>query len=294
MLATSIRSLGRSVVLNNPRLPVGEARDRVQHHIIAALAQIDDPRLVFKGGTMLRVCGLPNYRYSEDLDFDWIGTPSAFHNTLSDALDEAAWSSGAELELSVGRGPNPEVVWRDEGHHDNMSAEATFLSEHYVPLRTWQIRPNHPDIPPSPPILGYELVSVMADKLSAVSRRVAPRDVYDLNSLLWAGVDMHAGWALYVAHHQHPEIQYGWRPHPSDIRASYLGRRGEFANGWEYLVRTGWLPAVPFHEAFSNVDNAIRATLNQWKQGLAPGELHRLKQEHQRQRRSGKGFDLGL
>ena len=58
-------------------------------------------------------------------------------------------------------------------------------------------------------------------------------------------------------------------------------------------MRTGWLPAVPFDEAFSNVDTAIRSTLNKWKQELASGELHRLKQEHQRQRRSGRGFDVG-
>ena len=189
--------------------------------------------------------------------------------------------------MSLGRGPNPRISWRAEGHRGEINAEATFLSRHYVPSRTWPIRPNHPDIPPSPPIRGYELVSVMADKLSAVSRRVAPRDFYDLNNLLLAGVDIRAGWELYVAHHQNPEIQYGWRPHPSDIRASYLGRRARLFSRWNDLVQEGRLPAYPVDEALANVDAAISAALDRWKRELSPGELHRLKQEHLRQRRGG-------
>ncbi len=69
------------------------------------------------------------------------------------------------------------------------------------------------------PILGYQLVSVMADKLICISRRIASRDFYDLNSLLAAGVNIHTAWSLYVEHHQNPEREYGRRPHPSDIRA---------------------------------------------------------------------------
>ena len=281
--------------MNHRRVPRAAARDRVQHHVVAALAQVEDPRLVFKGGTMLRVCGLPNYRYSEDLDFDWISSPAGFHSVLADALYKAVWSSGADLEMSFGRGPNPRILWCAEGHRGEINAEATFLSRHYVPYRTWPIRANHPDIPPCPPIRGYELVSVMADKLSAISRRAAPRDFYDLNCLLLAGVDIHAGWALYEAHHQHSEIQYGWRPHPSDIRASYLGRRARLFSRWDDLVQEGRLPAYPVHEAFNNVDGAVRAALDQWKQRLPPGELHRLKQEHIRQRSGGGGsLDIGL
>ena len=128
---------------------------------------------------------------------------------MSDALGEAAWSSGAELTLSLRQGPNPRILWRDQDHADAMRTEAAFVTQHHLPFRTWPIRPNHPDIPPAPPINGYELVSVMADKLTCISRRNAPRDFYDLNSLLLAGVDIHAGWSLYVAHAQNPEREFG-------------------------------------------------------------------------------------
>ena len=45
------------------------------HHVVAALAEAGDDRLVFKGGTLLRVCVFEDYRWSEDLDFDWAGSP---------------------------------------------------------------------------------------------------------------------------------------------------------------------------------------------------------------------------
>ena len=44
-------------------------QDEIQHRLIAALfSHKIAPRLVFHGGTMLRVCGVPDYRFSEDLD----------------------------------------------------------------------------------------------------------------------------------------------------------------------------------------------------------------------------------
>ena len=77
--------------------------DRIQHHLVAALALGDHrrepPRLVFKGGTFLRACAMPHYRYSEDLDFDWIGSAGGFFGALADALPAASAASGAFLHL---------------------------------------------------------------------------------------------------------------------------------------------------------------------------------------------------
>ncbi|MYD40965.1 MAG: nucleotidyl transferase AbiEii/AbiGii toxin family protein, partial [Acidimicrobiia bacterium] len=179
----------------------------------------------------------------------------------------------------------PSILWRGDRAGKRIKAEAAFVSSHDLPVRRWPIRPNHPDIPPAPPIRGYRFVSVIADKLSCISRRVAARDFYDLNSLLTQGEDIHAAWDLYVAIADHPERQYGRRPHPSDIRASYLGRRSAIAADWEESVADSLLPPASFTEAFTNVDNAVQTALGRWKQRLGPGELHRLKQEHQQQPR---------
>ena len=263
--------------------PYLHVQDRIQHHIVAALAKEEDYRLVFKGGTMLRVCVFPDYRYSEDLDFDRVGSPRSFHHVFTEALKEATRSSGVELSSFVDRRSNLEVVWQDDSRRERMNVEPTFVSAHHIPTRYWEILRNHPDIPPAPQILEYELVTVMADKLSCISRRVAARDFYDLDSLILAGVDIHAGWALYVEQGQHPERVYGWRPHPSDIREAYLGRRHQLGTDWRNLVYEGLLPDAPFLEAFDNVDNAIGEALARWEKSLPSDELRRLKQEHDRQ-----------
>ncbi|MCQ3805569.1 MAG: nucleotidyl transferase AbiEii/AbiGii toxin family protein [Acidimicrobiia bacterium] len=76
------------------------------------MAQENDTRLVFKGGTMLRVCVFPGYRFSADIDFDWIGAPRAFSNVFNRsarngnaeqrrrnvAVDRPALQLGSDLE----------------------------------------------------------------------------------------------------------------------------------------------------------------------------------------------------
>ena len=51
-----------------------EPVDLVQHQIVSAVAarQQSVPWVMFKGGTLLRVCYRRDWRFSEDLDFDWI------------------------------------------------------------------------------------------------------------------------------------------------------------------------------------------------------------------------------
>ena len=44
------------------------------------------PRVVFKGGTLLRVCYRHDWRFSEDLDFDWVhadDSKQAIHDFFS-------------------------------------------------------------------------------------------------------------------------------------------------------------------------------------------------------------------
>lgn len=49
-------------------------RDYVLAHVLAAISEYDrQARVVFKGGTALRLCHFEDYRYSADLDFSLIG-----------------------------------------------------------------------------------------------------------------------------------------------------------------------------------------------------------------------------
>lgn len=101
-----------------PAPPAAIARDRIQHLIVAAVAarQRRHPRLVFKGGTLLRACWRESYRFSEDLDFDWVDqsgtTREHLELFLRDALERAARAGRVDLELRVQRG-RMAVLWAD-------------------------------------------------------------------------------------------------------------------------------------------------------------------------------------
>ena len=49
-------------------------RDYVLTHVLASIAEQPESRqMAFKGGTALRLCYFPEYRYSADLDFSLTG-----------------------------------------------------------------------------------------------------------------------------------------------------------------------------------------------------------------------------
>lgn len=58
---------------------------------------------VFKGGTCLRKCYFPNYRFSEDLDFTVVDMPESYEFTyknLNEILQQTAESSGIRFSIS--------------------------------------------------------------------------------------------------------------------------------------------------------------------------------------------------
>lgn len=262
-------------------------RDVVQHHLVSALARIADHRLTFKGGTLLRACAFADYRYSEDLDFDWIGSHAEFRAVISEAVDLAARTSGRDLSLLRDKGPNPRVTWLPgQTYEDAIKTEAASLPEQQMPTRFWPILSNHSGLPPVAGITGYTLESVAADKLSCISRRVKPRDFYDLDRIVRDGdVDVAVVWRLYVAQYDNSARQYGKRNHPSDIRSCYLPKRQRLAYHWDRLIdeRILFKRGVfveDFNSIFDRVDRTVDSALRDWKQTLRPGELHRMKLEH--------------
>ena len=177
------------------------ARDRVQHFLVAAIAarQVTRRRLVFKGGTLLRACWHPDYRYSEDLDFDWVTEPEETKEELGiflrDALKDASQSSGVALDLRD-RGGRQAVIWATPtGPSGVISLDLNRRTyEGYAPTtREWYVQQRYPGIDANIPITGYTLEAVMAGKLDCLAEptRLAPRDFFDVHKLLTSGdVDM--------------------------------------------------------------------------------------------------------
>ena len=76
--------------------------DLVQHQIISVVAsrQKGVPRVVFKGGTLLRICYRHPYRYSEDLDFDWTYQDHS-KESIRDFFEDIARKTKARYKTAV-------------------------------------------------------------------------------------------------------------------------------------------------------------------------------------------------
>lgn len=73
-------------------------RDYIQHHFAASLAAEGDNDLIFKGGTLMRVCWLLD-RFSEDLDFDYFGNFNTLWTLLRRATEATGRRTGYPLTL---------------------------------------------------------------------------------------------------------------------------------------------------------------------------------------------------
>ena len=153
------------------------------------------PRLVFKGGTLLRSCWREDYRYSEDLDFDWMDPPTETSEELGlflrAAIGGAAHAGRVDLDFRGQRG-RMAVTWADPRGTSGVLRVDARRHDHpsYVPeTRDWYLRRRYKDIPSDSPIVGYTLDAVLAAKLACLAepRRAAPRDFYDVNELLRSG-----------------------------------------------------------------------------------------------------------
>ena len=268
-----------------PVSPAIAARDRIQHLIVAAIAarQRRRPRLVFKGGTLLRSCWREDYRYSEDLDFDWVDPPGAASEDLGlfvrDALKGAARAGGVDLELRVRRG-RMAVLWADPRGTSGVLRVDARRRDHpgYVAeTRDWYLRRRYEDVPTDNPIVGYTLDAVLAAKLACLAepRRAAPRDYYDVNELLRSGeVDAtRAVRAFLDLHYPDPAA----RPSLSRLDDVILGAGYEhfdvLESEWDKSAAQGLVPVAgqDFAAIFEGVETQLAAALTRLDPPTEPG-----------------------
>lgn len=98
---------------------------------------------------MLRVCALPQYRYSEDLDFDWLDSPTAFHKKYPADFVNLRRIGSERLRLSPGiSGAAGKVVggWSQPRVHG--LDEATKMRKPLLKL-AWVHDPNNSERVPS-------------------------------------------------------------------------------------------------------------------------------------------------
>ncbi len=154
-------------------------------------------RLVFKGGTALKKCYFPDYRFSEDLYFT-LAQPVAFETVrgeLVEAFEVARRASGVTLRCArddrhphgntytfyLGyEGPLPGAAAGKEVKVDiTTREEVVFPVEELPVLRTYD---EYEDLPDGARVRVYSLREIAAEKVVALLDRARnePRDLYDL------------------------------------------------------------------------------------------------------------------
>lgn len=269
-----------------PQEKYAQELDRLLHYIVAALGDLNDSRLIFKGGTFLRVCLFPDYRFSEDLDFDFLGTPVAFRHLIEKAAAVASEETQVSMAVEAAiRGPNLQILWGTGYQENKIKAEANFLpsATHCPPFQKHSLQPRwggekHSSIK----ILSYAPESVLADKVKCLARRSLARDLYDIYHLLNSSkIDKTRAFKLYTETWNDEQREYGWRNDPSEIRGSYLGRRARIEADWNDLSELApVISDASFEEVFKTVDKWLVKEIADWKKSLPYGELDRIKQEN--------------
>ena len=253
-----------------------EPVDLVQHQIVSAIAarQQGVPRVMFKGGTLLRVCYRLDWRFSEDLDFDWIhsdDTKPAIQDFFDRVLRAASRTHRTAFDTKWGANklniywelPNATtgVIYTDvkPRHHSGAGPTATH----------WTILDRYPHIDTANTILGYSSASMLAAKLDCIANpyRLAPRDYYDLHRLLQdPAIDTNAALDEFTARHQAAHPTTAGRDWFDILFDNAYQHEAELDQRWTEITRTGMIqhPHQDFAAMLDTVADATQHALDHY------------------------------
>lgn len=197
------------------RLPAPTVeRDYILSHVLAAIATSEQAeRIVFKGGTALRLCYFEDYRYSADLDFSLIGgldRPGAL-NGVTEALATCRQRLGLpalsltdatppriEYTGPLGRSRTLKLDLADDELVENITRRPVFR--------------RYSDQAESD-CLAYTLEETAAEKLRCVIQRLQCRDLYNIHELFVVhGLDPSFVWPLFERKARHRKLDPGLFP----------------------------------------------------------------------------------
>jgi len=197
-------------------------KDWVLGHFIAAIFSIPDIKrnLIFKGGTCLRKCWFPNYRFSEDLDFTSLSGNFEFtEKHLTEICGQVEGHTGIRAHIvslqpilyrdkKVGyeavvrywgadhsRNESPPIPAR---WHTKIKIEIILYEQIiFAPVEKEISHPYSDRLLPIGKIRSYGIEEVLSEKIRALVQRsyTAPRDYYDIwylyshiNDLNWGEI----------------------------------------------------------------------------------------------------------
>lgn len=252
---------------NDERLPAQTIeRDYVLAHICADIGTTGDTRLVFKGGTLLRLCYFADYRYSADLDFSAVNGLSSADAT---ALVAAATKTCRErlefpvLEVVQEEGGAPWVNYVGPLGAKPRKIKLDISDTELVESRNRiNLQPRWSDLPGGTAIDGYTLDEVAAEKVRCIAERLQCRDLYDMHQLLDGGhVDPLEAWHLYLRKAENDRGRGRQRTSPREWSATFERRMVGYRKRWDgelgdYLPR-----GIPEFEEIERRSRRYLATL---------------------------------
>jgi uncharacterized protein len=148
--------------------------------------------LIFKGGTVLKKVYFPDYRFSEDLDFTFIGKnfdtesiKAAFIELIGWVYEESRISLSIQNETQYATGNfNFYLSYTGPlggtGANKDIKVDISQDELTYYAPEEKQIINTYSDLEKEYSILCYSLGEVIAEKMRSIMQRTAPRDIYDL------------------------------------------------------------------------------------------------------------------
>ena len=187
------------------RLGVGDRvieKDYVLSWLLIAIAESElRDKLAFKGGTALKKCYYPGYRFSEDLDFTLCSDLS--HDDLIKDFVSLFPHLGGRVNLTLTLRRAEQSIFESSTLLINYVGplKASLGSRHLkidvtrgelllYPLAEQLVHASYSDFPLDVTLPTYSLEEILIEKLCALMGRTEPRDLYDVYQLFqWGDVD---------------------------------------------------------------------------------------------------------
>lgn len=228
-------------------------RDYVLTHVLAAIArQTNVDRIVFKGGTALRLCYFAEYRYSADLDFSL--REGAELQKVLDAVQAALQELGEQVGF-------PHLTLSPDGRRVEYVGPLGKQREIKLDIATDELieqstmRPlldRYPD-QPEVQVDVYTLNEIAAEKLRCVIQRLQARDLFDLHELLVINrIDVADIWPAFQRKARHKQID------PGRFAEMFEKRLPHWRDRWQDEM-SEHLPGEP--QQFNAIERAVRRAL---------------------------------
>ncbi len=208
-------------------------RDYVLAHAVAAIAQFKgESKLVFKGGTALRLCHFEDYRYSADLDFSIIDNATIEESLLviEEALRHTTTGEISWIDVTSNKPPRISYIGPLGKERtiklDLADDEYVVNTEYRSLLLRW------PDLPQDTQIKVYTPLEIAAEKLRCILQRLQCRDLFDLHVLFGdVGVDPRDAASLFEPKAVHRGFD------PNSFCTKYAERINQYEKRWSVELR---------------------------------------------------------